>query len=255
MSHEGTNIPSHPYYPLDIKLINYLANDKDPLFLISVFATGCIIILTTTILLIRKTNPTLPTSDFFTVLWFVMCMFPLPSHFQVHLTNDQGGFIHLLIEGHYTLNFLTLHQSPTVLSQMWKVYSLSDSRYLTQNAFIFCMESITAFIFGPLSFLLAFLILKNHPLRNALQTLVSTGQLYGDVLYYATNGFDEYVHGLTYSRPERRVLWGLYVGLNAVWIVVPPILVYSSMRASGKAFAALAKMERVLARNGSAKKV
>lgn len=32
----------------------------------------------------------------------------------------------------------------TLFGQLWKEYALSDSRYLTQNAFVLCMESITA---------------------------------------------------------------------------------------------------------------
>ena len=34
-----------------------------------------------------------------------------------------------------------------LFGQLWKEYSLSDSRYLTQNAFVLCMESITAVCF------------------------------------------------------------------------------------------------------------
>lgn len=32
----------------------------------------------------------------------------------------------------------------TLFGQLWKEYALSDSRYLTQNAFVLCMESLTA---------------------------------------------------------------------------------------------------------------
>jgi len=31
-----------------------------------------------------------------------------------------------------------------LFGQLWKEYSLSDSRYLTQDAFVLCMETITA---------------------------------------------------------------------------------------------------------------
>ena len=107
-----------------------------------------------------------------------------------------------------------------LFGQMWKVYSLSDSRYQTQNAFVLCMETITAICWGPLSFLVAYLITTGHHLRYPLQTIVSLGQLYGDVLYYATNIFDEYIYGVSYSRPEAAVFWGLYVFLNTFWIVI-----------------------------------
>lgn len=31
-----------------------------------------------------------------------------------------------------------------MFGQLWKEYALSDSRYLTQDPFVLCMESITA---------------------------------------------------------------------------------------------------------------
>lgn len=108
-----------------------------------------------------------------------------------------------------------------LFGQLWKEYSLSDSRYQTQNAFVLCMETITAVCWGPLSFLLAYFITVNHPLRHPFQALVSTGQLYGDVLYYATSLFDFYILGLEYSRPEPAIFWGYFVLMNAFWIVFP----------------------------------
>lgn len=104
---------------------------------------------------------------------------------------------------------------------MWKVYSLSDSRYQTQNAFVLCMETVTAICWGPLSFTVAWLITTGHPLRHFLQIIVSLGQLYGNVLYYTTNLFDEWIYGISYSRPEPHIFWGLYVFLNSFWIVIP----------------------------------
>ena len=141
-----------------------------------------------------------------------------------------------------------------LFGQMWKEYSLSDSRYLTSDPFVLCMESITAvcmhapslciiithhiftskiaadrlrattipqIFWGPLSFLVAVLITIDHPLRYPFQALVSLGQLYGDVLYYATSMFDHYYKGLTYCRPEAYYFWGYYVTLNLFWIFIP----------------------------------
>lgn len=76
-------------------------------------------------------------------------------------------------------------------------------------------------LWGPLSFLLAYLITVDHPLRHPLQTIVSTGQLYGDILYYATSMFDLYYSGLSYCRPERYYFWCYYFFMNFIWIVIP----------------------------------
>ncbi|KAL9129480.1 MAG: hypothetical protein Q9217_002076 [Psora testacea] len=108
-----------------------------------------------------------------------------------------------------------------VLGQMWKEYSFSDSRYLTSDPFVLCMETVTAICWGPLSFIVAFLIMIEHPLRHPLQAMVSLGQIYGDVLYYATSMFDHYHKGLTYFRPEAYYFWCYYIFMNLIWIVIP----------------------------------
>jgi cholestenol Delta-isomerase len=76
-------------------------------------------------------------------------------------------------------------------------------------------------LWGPLSFLTAYLILTDSPYRHPVQSLVSLGQAYGDVLYYATNTFDIYYRGLSYSRPEFIYFWFYYVIINSFWIVIP----------------------------------
>jgi len=65
------------------------------------------------------------------------------------------------------------------------------------------------------------MITTQHPLRHPLQAIVSLGQIYGDVLYYATSMFDHYYLGITYSRPEAYYFWGYYFLMNFFWIVIP----------------------------------
>jgi cholestenol delta-isomerase len=48
------------------------------------------------------------------------------------------------------------------------------------------MEAFTAFVEGPLCFVIVYAMVKQKPWRYTLQLLVSFGQLYGDVLYFAT---------------------------------------------------------------------
>ena len=74
---------------------------------------------------------------------------------------------------------------------------------------------------GPLSYLVAYYITVAHPLRHPVQAIVSLGQLYGDVLYYATSMFDLYYKGVSYCRPEAYYFWFYYVFMNAFWIVIP----------------------------------
>lgn len=46
--------------------------------------------------------------------------------------------------GYYAYNFRNIGGLQTLFGQLWKEYALSDSRYLTQDPFVLCMETITA---------------------------------------------------------------------------------------------------------------
>ncbi|KAI9818587.1 MAG: hypothetical protein M1832_004360 [Thelocarpon impressellum] len=227
----------HPYYPVGIEVIGYLANEYSVPVLLATFAAGCAAIFAVALLGVQVVRPGLRGSEKATVLWFVLC-----------------GTIHLFFEGYFSLNHTRMGGRSDVFGQLWKEYSLSDSRYLTSESFVLCMETMTAFIFGPLSFVVAWFVVTGHPLRHPLQALVSIGQLYGDILYYATSMFDHYHKGVTYCRPEGYYFWCYYFFMNFIWIVIPTVLLYNSVNATTRAFKALDKMTRSLSGNGSVKK-
>ena len=132
-----------------------------------------------------------------------------------------SGSIHLFFEGYYAANYATLGSKQTLIGQMWKEYAFSDSRYLTRNTFVLCMETMTAVCWGPGCIAVAILIILRHPLRFPIQLIVSVGQFYGDALYYATSFFDHYVAGISYSRPEAFYYWFYFILMNFFWLVIP----------------------------------
>lgn len=105
-------------------------------------------------------------------------------------------------------------------------------------------------------------------MRHPLQIIISMGQLYGVVLYYATSMFDHYFYDKAYSRPEAYYFWGYYFLTNFFWVLIPgrmsychcvvrsPAnhyfveLIYNSSRAIAGAFRALDKM-KVSLQNGT----
>lgn len=64
---------THPYYPLEAKVIGYLANEYSVLHLISVASFVCTIVLALTYAAARWRNPLLQTYDIAVVMWFVLC--------------------------------------------------------------------------------------------------------------------------------------------------------------------------------------
>ncbi|KAI6780231.1 3-beta-hydroxysteroid-Delta(8) [Emericellopsis cladophorae] len=217
----------HPYFPLGVPLPAYIANEFNGPQLVGVFAAGASVILGAAFLIINRVRPTLRKTEIFTALWFVLC-----------------GFIHFFFEGYFAYNY---HQMPSrmdIFGQLWKEYALSDSRYLTQDSFVVTMEAVTALFWGPLSFLCAGFIVTSHPMRYPLQLIISLGQFYGDVLYYATCTFTAMVDKIHFCRPEDFYYWAYYVLCNAFWIVIPGMLMISSVKHTGRAFAQVQKAEK-----------
>lgn len=194
----------HPYFPIDAEIIGYAANEWSVPALLGVFFGTCICLFTATYFIAKSVNPHLCKSELTTIMWFVL-----------------SGSIHLFFEGYYAANYATLGSKQTLIGQMWKEYAFSDSRYLTRNTFVLCMETMTAVCWGPGCIAVAILIVLRHPLRFPLQLIVSVGQFYGDALYYATSFFDHYVSGVSYSRPEAFYFWFYFVLMNLFWLVIP----------------------------------
>ncbi|NXY40068.1 EBP isomerase, partial [Pomatorhinus ruficollis] len=92
------------------------------------------------------------------------------------------------------------------------------------DEFTVAMETVTAWAWGPLSFLTFLAFLRHHPARYVLQLIVSLGQLYGDILYFGT----EALAGWTHSDPRPLYFWVYFVGLNGVWVLVPGLLLLDS---------------------------
>lgn len=97
--------------------------------------------------------------------------------------------------------------------------------FYRQDPFTVCMETITAFVEGPLSFLTVWAFIQNYPSRYLLQLCVALGQFYGCVLYFATEWMEGFSHG-PYNHPL--YFWFYFVFMNALWIVIPFILIIDS---------------------------
>jgi len=117
----------HPYYPIEKEIVGYLANELGTLDLLLMFAAGCVAIFSVTYVMVKRLRPNASTGDLSTIMWFVLC-----------------GCIHSFFEGYFAYNFRNMGGLNDLFGQLWKEYALSDSRYLTQDAFVLCMETVTA---------------------------------------------------------------------------------------------------------------
>ncbi|CAG8731662.1 17635_t:CDS:2 [Funneliformis caledonium] len=199
-------LPNHPYYPTDLKLPNFTEKTYSMEYLIGVFAAATITI-TLVFFSIISQKRNVSGLNKFAFIWFIIT-----------------GSIHIFLEGYFVYSHETIQSDNFLLAQMWKEYSLSDSRYLTSDSFVVNMEGITAVLLGPASYFAAIGIHQNWPSRHVIQLIVSLSQLYGLVLYYATTFFEGFPH----SRPEPLYFWGYFFGINFLWFLIPGTLILQS---------------------------
>ncbi|KAH8152604.1 uncharacterized protein LAJ45_03445 [Morchella importuna] len=214
-----TSLHNHrsPYYPQDLRLPHYVPNTLTTPELISRFAAYCVMIVIGTIILLGAVaRKRLTTYEKIVATWFMLC-----------------GFIHLFFEGYFGYTASRIAGNTHLFAQLWKEYALSDSRYMSYDAFTVAMERVTAIFWGPLSFYLVYAIAVSHPARYPLQIVVSLGQLYGDVLYYATASIEMY--GTV--RPEKYYFWAYFFFANFFWIVIPSALLVQGFLETMNVFA------------------
>lgn len=53
--------------------MGYLANEWSVLKLLGVFGLGCVVLLGLTLAVVTRQNPSLPSREKATILWFVLC--------------------------------------------------------------------------------------------------------------------------------------------------------------------------------------
>ncbi|KAK2732187.1 ebp domain-containing protein [Colletotrichum kahawae] len=211
-SRAGVATPAHPYYPITTLILHYTMNQTPIAVLLIAFGAVLALTVGATVLGARKAHPRLSKADLFTVAWFALC-----------------GFLHCFFEGYFILHHENLASLQTFFGQLWKEYALSDSRYLTSDSFMLCVEGFTVAIWGPLCWFIVVAIATRSTLRYPLTIIMCVGHLYGVVLYYSTSLTEYFLHGVSHSRPEFLYFWVYYIGFNGPWVVVPALLLFSNV--------------------------
>uniref|UniRef100_A0A3P8S1Z9 EBP cholestenol delta-isomerase n=2 Tax=Amphiprion percula TaxID=161767 RepID=A0A3P8S1Z9_AMPPE len=157
---DATSAVLHPYWPRDLLIPTYVANDRSMSEILAfLFSVSGVFLLVTWLITGRKgTTGRLGTWRRLAVCWFAVC-----------------GFIHGVIEGWFSLYYDIIPGDQSFLSQLWKEYSKGDSRYVIADNFTVCMETVTAWFWGPFSFWAVYAFLTNRPYRFVLQLIISLG--------------------------------------------------------------------------------
>ncbi|KAJ8301172.1 hypothetical protein KUTeg_020159 [Tegillarca granosa] len=198
---------AHPYYPKTLSIPNYVANEGSVTELLGIFFSIVLLILGAFWFYTGRRCSFLMATRV-KLCWFFVC-----------------GFIHIILEGYFSLYHRSLVEKMTYLAQMWKEYGKGDSRYVTSDTCIVIIESITAVVDGPLCFLTVFSFLSGNSYRYILQLIVSTCQLYGDTMYFLTEFKEDFIHS-EFGHPLH--FWFYMVILNSFWIIIPLIMIIDS---------------------------
>lgn len=63
---------AHPFYPLEVEIAGYLANEYSVLVLLSIFAAWLAVLLGATRIITKRVQPDIAPTELLTVMWFVM---------------------------------------------------------------------------------------------------------------------------------------------------------------------------------------
>eukprot|EP00899_Mesostigma_viride_P022943 jgi/Mesvir1/3833/Mv19799-RA.1 len=198
----------HPYYPVDLTLEGFAPISWSVYELLGTFFAVAGVICVVTWIVSARAG--LGFLDKLLMCWFVLC-----------------GVIHCALEGMFAIS-PEFYKSTTsnFFHEMWKEYSKADSRYAARESGVVAIESLTAFVVGPLCFITSLGIYKGASFRWSLQMITSMCQLYGDVVYFWT----AYLEGLIHSRPEWLYFHFYFIIMNGIWIVVPLACVIHALK-------------------------
>jgi cholestenol Delta-isomerase len=95
----SSSTANHPYYPLEVEIASYLANEWSVPVLLGTFAGVCATVLLATLLTVNKVHPNLRGSEKAAIWWFVLCESSKATSELLTLTINLAGSIHLFFEG------------------------------------------------------------------------------------------------------------------------------------------------------------
>ncbi|KAI9293597.1 hypothetical protein K502DRAFT_293501, partial [Neoconidiobolus thromboides FSU 785] len=189
----------HPYYPPTLSLPHYIENTYATTYLLSsVFIYFLMVFIPIQIL--SSTNRSLTFLGKLSLFWYVL-----------------NFLLHLIFEGYYIFNYGKIHENNGFMAQLWKEYSLADSRYLIKDGMTFSLELITVIIIAPLCFINSMFIYCNSIKQYPLTIIIESFHLFSVSVYFIS----AYLENMIYTRPETLYYYVYFWLMNAPWIMIP----------------------------------
>jgi cholestenol delta-isomerase len=148
-----------------------------------------------------------------------------------------GGWVNwfvvsAIIHSSYEMQFVYFRDG--IIANAMDLYGAADFRYgRPLEAGTASMEMITALLVGPLCLMTAYGIVRDRPWRHIVQIVTCTCQMYGLTWFIFQPAFGSGLHSVASDDPF--LFWVVFVGLNAPWGIIPPILFIQSFAALNRA--------------------
>ncbi|XP_072174586.1 3-beta-hydroxysteroid-Delta(8),Delta(7)-isomerase-like [Diadema setosum] len=194
---------SHPFNPSTMVVKDYVPNSLSNVAILGIALPAFAVIFLVVWFISAKDvrGRAVPTGQRLMLAWFGLC-----------------GMIHCFLEGYFSIFYQSIPSKTDFLGQVWKEYGKGDSRYVIGDNCTVCVETVTAWLEGPVCFFIIYAYLNRFPSRYLLQLLVSTGQLYGTIIFFMTEYRDKLIH-CKYGHPL--YFWFYFMTMNIPWIIVP----------------------------------
>lgn len=153
------------------------------------------------------------------------------------------GTMHLIFEGSflYLSTFgKSVNTSTGVFAEMWKEYTLADTRWGVADPTVVSLEILTVLGGVPLCWYILSLLVKNDPARHYWIVVLSVAELYGGWMTFCP----EWLTGSpSLNTSNALFLWVYLVFMNSIWVVIPLWLMVDSYNHIAGSLRAAAKIK------------
>ena len=116
----------------------------------------------------------------------------------------------------------------------YREWCLTDRRYCAQDPCVMTFQGLTALYGVPLCLLLIIAIQFRFWWRHIVQVILCIPQIYGTLIYFGS----AYVKKFDKINADPVKFWGLFFGLNFLWVLIPSLMLIQSFGVIAKALKA-----------------
>ncbi|KAI6027644.1 Emopamil-binding protein [Pisolithus microcarpus] len=153
------------------------------------------------------------------------------------------GTMHLIFEGSflYLSTFgKSVNTSTGVFAEMWKEYTLADTRWGVADPTVVSLEILTVLGGVPLCWYILSLLVKNDPARHYWIVVLSVAELYGGWMTFCPEWL---IGSPSLNTSNALFLWVYLVFMNSIWVVIPLWLMVDSYNHIAGSLRAAAKIK------------